>query len=99
MRVRRRPLTPGEEAPIIYERLGLSEGRISQILSGSENLTLGTLAAIGWALGFRFELLPVPVTSSNAGEGTSAYPKWLGAAPRRCGRPCSKRSRDQEKPI
>jgi len=39
-------------------RLGVSEGRVSQILSGQENLTLRSLASLGWALGVRFDLEP-----------------------------------------
>jgi len=42
----------------LAKRLGVSKARISQILSGRENLTLRSLAAIGWALGFRFGLEP-----------------------------------------
>ena len=37
-------------------RMGVSPGRISQILSGSENLTLRTLAALAVALDGQFEL-------------------------------------------
>jgi transcriptional regulator with XRE-family HTH domain len=37
-------------------RMGVSPGRVSQILGGGENLTLRTLAALSTALGARFEL-------------------------------------------
>ena len=64
----------------LAERLGVSPGRVSQILSGSENLTLRSLAALGWALGFRFGLSPVPMADR---AGTPAVddppaPSWLG---------------------
>lgn len=64
----------------LARRLGVSEGRISQILSGAENLTLRTLAAVGWALGVRFQLDSVPMADR---QGTPAQddppvPAWLG---------------------
>ncbi len=37
-------------------RMGVSPGRVSQILSGGENLTLRTLAALSTALDARFDL-------------------------------------------
>lgn len=37
-------------------RMGVSPGRVSQVLSGGENLTLRTLAALASALGAHFEL-------------------------------------------
>ena len=36
--------------------MGVSPGRVSQILSGDENLTLRTLSAVVEALGARFEI-------------------------------------------
>lgn len=61
-------------------RLGVSEGRVSQILSGKENLTLRSLAALGWALGVQFDLDPRPMADR---AGTPAVndptaPAWLG---------------------
>jgi transcriptional regulator with XRE-family HTH domain len=41
-------------------RLGVSPGRVSQILSGGENLTLRTLASLATALDARFELELTP---------------------------------------
>ncbi len=63
----------------LARRLGVSPGRVSQILSGKENLTVRSLAALGWALGVRFELHPVPMADR---EGTPAVgdpppPAWL----------------------
>jgi transcriptional regulator with XRE-family HTH domain len=37
-------------------RMGVSPGRVSQVLSGGENLTLRTLAGLASALGARFEI-------------------------------------------
>ena len=55
--MRERDLTRAELA----ERMRVSPGRVSQILSGGENLTLRTLAALSTALEARFsiELRPV----------------------------------------
>lgn len=40
----------------LAQRLGVSEGRISQMLSGAENLTLKSLAGLALALDARFDL-------------------------------------------
>ena len=40
----------------LASRMGLSPGRISQVLSGGENLTLRTLASLAVALDGQFEL-------------------------------------------
>ncbi len=40
----------------LAQRLGVSEGRISQMLSGGENLTLKSLAGLAVALDARFNL-------------------------------------------
>lgn len=64
----------------LARRLRVSKGRVSQIMSGAENLTLRTLAAVGWALGVRFELRPVPMVN-RAGTPAIADPSppaWLG---------------------
>ena len=63
----------------LARRLGLSRGRISQVLSGTENLTLKTLAHLGWALGVRFNLDPQPMAQR---AGTPAVndpplPSWV----------------------
>lgn len=63
----------------LASRLDLSEGRISQILSGGENITLRTLASIGWALGARFELRPIPLRdrAGTPAEGDPPLPTWM----------------------
>jgi len=63
----------------LAQRLGVSAGRVSQILSGAENLTLRSLGALGWALGVRFDLQPSAMTDRH---GTPALadppaPAWL----------------------
>jgi antitoxin component HigA of HigAB toxin-antitoxin module len=54
----------------LASRMGVSPGRISQVLSGGENLTLRTLAALSTALDAQFD---VQLTSrkpvSDAGFG------------------------------
>jgi transcriptional regulator with XRE-family HTH domain len=64
----------------LAERLGVSAGRVSQILSGDENLTLRSLAAFGWALGLRFGLEPLPMTdrAGTPAIDDPAAPAWLG---------------------
>jgi len=52
-------------------RLGVSPGRVSQILSGGENLTLRTLASLAAALDSRFELelTPQALSADNGNAG------------------------------
>jgi transcriptional regulator with XRE-family HTH domain len=40
----------------LASRMGVSPGRVSQVLSGGENLTLRTLASLATALDARFEI-------------------------------------------
>ena len=63
----------------LAERLGVSPGRVSQILSGDENLTLRSLAALGWALGVRFGLDPMPMADRSATPASNdlSAPAWL----------------------
>lgn len=49
----------------LASRMGLSPGRISQVLSGSENLTLRTLASLAVALDGQFELELKPFKASG----------------------------------
>lgn len=67
----------------LAKRLGVTKGRVSQILSGRQNMTLRTLAAIGWALGVSFDLTPRPMADR---AGTPAVvdprlPAWLDRGP------------------
>ncbi len=63
----------------LARRLGVTPGRVSQILSGEENLTLRSLAALGWALGLRFELHPMPLRdrAGTPAESDPIPPAWL----------------------
>ncbi|GIU97432.1 MAG: hypothetical protein KatS3mg013_1235 [Actinomycetota bacterium] len=63
----------------LANRLGVTPGRISQILSGRENLTLRSLGALGWALGVRFELRPVAMAdrAGTPAVDDPAAPPWL----------------------
>ena len=61
--MRERGLTRADLA----SRMGVSPGRISQVLSGGENLTLRTLASIATALDARFEM---DLRPREAGNGT-----------------------------
>jgi plasmid maintenance system antidote protein VapI len=57
-------------------RMGVSPGRVSQILGGGENLTLRTLASLATALDARFDFeldsLKTPDAYTNRGEAESA---------------------------
>ena len=51
-------------------RMGVSPGRVSQILSGGENLTLRTLAALSTALHARFD---VELSALKGGDTFTSY--------------------------
>jgi antitoxin component HigA of HigAB toxin-antitoxin module len=54
----------------LASRMGVSPGRISQVLSGGENLTLRTLAALSTALDAEFDVQLTSVKpGSDAGTG------------------------------
>jgi transcriptional regulator with XRE-family HTH domain len=57
-------------------RMGVSPGRISQILGGGENLTLRTLAALATALDarFDFELSSLKTPDEYTNRGAAAAP-------------------------
>ncbi len=59
----------------LARRLGVTPGRVSQILSGDENLTLRTLAMVCSALDAHIELELTP----NAGRGERAGGRGPGA--------------------
>jgi transcriptional regulator with XRE-family HTH domain len=56
----------------LASRMGVSPGRVSQVLSGGENLTLRTLASLATALDARFELELRPL-KPVADAATSDY--------------------------
>lgn len=57
----------------LASRMGVSPGRISQILGGGENLTLRTLAALATALDarFDFELSSLKTPDEYTSRGTT----------------------------
>jgi transcriptional regulator with XRE-family HTH domain len=76
----------------IAEELGITEGRVSQILSGEQNLTLKTLASLAAGLKGHFDIKLVPATGtpweggpkrrppSSEGEPTQVVQNWVPAA-------------------
>jgi transcriptional regulator with XRE-family HTH domain len=64
----------------LAQRVDVSESRISQVLAGGENLTLKSLAELGWAMGIRFELIPTPIEDRAATPAADDPPPpcWLG---------------------
>lgn len=64
----------------VASRLGVSPGRVSQIFSGRENLTLRTLASLAWSLGMKvsFQVEPMENRSGTPAENDPAAPAWLG---------------------
>jgi transcriptional regulator with XRE-family HTH domain len=63
----------------LADRLGKSEARVSRILNERDNTTLRTLADLGWALGIRFALVPVPFAdrSDSPAKHDPPPPHWL----------------------
>lgn len=62
----------------LAQRIGVTESRVSQVLAGSENLTLASLAELGWAMGVRFELVPAPVADrATTPAADDLPPRWL----------------------
>jgi hypothetical protein len=63
----------------LARRLNISDGRVSQILAGTGNLTLRSLAAVGWALGMRFEIQPKPMSNriGTPAQNDRPAPAWL----------------------
>ncbi|HXC84891.1 MAG TPA: helix-turn-helix transcriptional regulator [Trebonia sp.] len=55
-------------------RMGVSPGRVSQILGGGENLTLRTLAAMSTALDARFDVELTALKGEDAFTSRSAEP-------------------------
>jgi transcriptional regulator with XRE-family HTH domain len=62
----------------LAERMNVSEARISQILSGKGNLTLNSLATLGWATGVRFHLVPEGIEDRHATPAAAdPVPPWV----------------------
>ena len=90
--MRERDLTQAELA----ERMRVSPGRVSQILSGGENLTLRTLAALSTALDARFSIELHPVKDDDT--YTSPDPVRTDAAPADKHHPASRATRRGVRP-
>jgi transcriptional regulator with XRE-family HTH domain len=59
-------------------RIRKSRAWVSKLLSGRQNLTLDTLAEIGWALGVRWEATPVAVARNNTPAARDPTPpSWV----------------------
>jgi transcriptional regulator with XRE-family HTH domain len=60
-------------------RLGLGESRVSRLLKGDANTSLRSIADLGWALGYRFVLTPVPLDdrSRTPASDDPPPPPWV----------------------
>jgi transcriptional regulator with XRE-family HTH domain len=63
----------------LARRLDVSDARLSRVMSGRSNLTLATLADLGWAIGVRFEVVPVPLIdrSRTPARNDAPPPPWI----------------------
>lgn len=61
----------------LAKRLGKSKGFVTQVLAGDRNMTLRTLADLGYVMGHSFEIVAKPakptVTSSAGGTDASVH--------------------------
>lgn len=63
----------------LAKEMGVSEGRVSQILAGDQNLTVKTLAALSASLGLHFQLTLVTASPLvNQTQETAADPQYAG---------------------
>jgi transcriptional regulator with XRE-family HTH domain len=59
-------------------RIQKSRAWVSKLLNGRQNLTLDTLAEIGWALGVRWEATPIAVARDNTPAARDPTPpSWV----------------------
>jgi transcriptional regulator with XRE-family HTH domain len=72
----------------LARRLDLDEARLSRILSGRTNVTLKTIADLGWALGLRFSLAAIPLDdrSQTPAAADPKPPSWLARLRRQLAR-------------
>ncbi len=62
----------------LARRLGVSPGRVTQILSGSQNLTLRSLAGAAWAMGLRLQLEPAATDRAGTpAQDDPPPPAWI----------------------
>jgi hypothetical protein len=82
----------------IATRLGWSQPRVSQALAAT-NPTTRSIADLFWAIGYRVEVVPVPLTGDGlAGRETSGVPPSLLARARRVTRLLGSR-RQRQQPV
>ncbi len=81
----------------LARRTGNSKAYITQVLAGSRNVTVHTLAALAFALGYRIELHATPLAVANSVEVPSIE---LSKIPMRLPAPCDDElERAQPAPI
>lgn len=63
----------------LADRMGVTPARVSQLLSGGENLTLRSVATMAWSLGLRARLRldPLPDRSATPAANDPALPEWI----------------------
>lgn len=71
----------------LASRLELGEPRVSRLLKGDANTTLRALANAAWALGYRFEVVPVPLEDreQTPARDDAPPPAWVGELGRHVG--------------
>ncbi len=68
----------------LAEKLGTSRAHITQVLSGSRNMTLRTVADLAWACNHRAELQMGPLEGMpKRGDGVTALPAPAGGSEER----------------
>ena len=81
----------------LARRTGSSKAYITQVLAGSRNITVHTLAALAFALGYRIELHAAPLAVANSVEVPSIE---LTKIPMQLPAPCdNEMERAQPAPI
>lgn len=69
----------------LAERLGTSKGNVTQLLSGSRNMTVRTLADIAMALGYKVSVrLERPTLETSPARTTCNHPEGARSLTNRC---------------
>jgi transcriptional regulator with XRE-family HTH domain len=62
----------------LAKRINKSSAWVSKLLSGNQNVTLDTLAEIGWALGVRWDIQACPTNRDNTpASADGPLPDWV----------------------